>query len=75
MTNILIIKILFYNVVHTSSKISPLLRLLLKVSVWYICQKRIEKYYQRTNKFLLRSTTYQNTGWVKKNIFVIFALQ
>ena len=66
---------LFYNVVQTSSKISPLLRLLLKVSVWYICQKRIEKYYHRTIEFLLRSTTYQNTGSVKKNVLAIFVLQ
>ena len=36
---------MFYNVVQTSSEISPSLRLLLKVCVWYRCQNRIEKYY------------------------------
>ena len=45
---------LFYNVVQTSSKISPLLRLLLTVSVGYICQKRIEKYHHRTIKFFIK---------------------
>ena len=49
----------FINVVQTSSDVSPSLRLLLKVWFWYRCQNRIEKY-------------YLNTGWEKKNVFVIF---
>ena len=36
---------MFYNVVQTWSEISPSLRLLLKVCVWYKCQNRIENYY------------------------------
>ena len=49
----------FINVVQTSSDVPPSLRLLPKVWFWYRCQNRIEKY-------------YLNTGWEKKNVFVIF---
>ena len=50
---------------------------MLKACTSYICQNRIEKYYHndRAINFLSRSTTYQNTGWEKKNAFVIFVLQ
>ena len=50
------IKKLFYNVVQTSSEISPQLRLLLKVFVSYRCQHRIKNYYQHDGEPL---TFYQ----------------
>ena len=62
-------KKLFYNVVQTSSEISES-EILLKVCVWYRCQNGTEKLspWSRTIKFLSKSTTYQNTGWEKKNV-------
>ena len=121
----IIIKKLFYNVVRSNIKwdviISPPLRLLLNVWLWYRCQNRIQKYISMM-ELLSKCTTYQNThrksaiekmasnqksishtnssictffcisvfipswflkmcyiskrtGWEKKNVFVIIALQ
>ena len=68
---------MFYNVVQTS--FSPSLRILLKVWVLCRCQNRIEKYYHHDGEqwtiFFLSKSTYQKTGWEKKNVFIIFVLQ
>ena len=53
---------MFYNVVQTSSEISPSLRLLLKVCAWYRCQNRIEKYYHHDGEQL---TFYQRVPHIK----------
>ena len=45
-------KMLLYDVVQTSTEISPSLRLLLQMCVWYKCQNRIEKYYDHDGEQL-----------------------
>ena len=53
---------MFYNVVQTSNDVSPSLRLLLKVCVWYRCQNRIKKYYHHDGEQL---TFYQTVLHIK----------
>ena len=56
---------MFYNVVQTSSEISPSLRLLLKVCVWCRCQNRVEKYYHHDGEQL---TFYQKVLHIKTRL-------
>ena len=55
---------MFYNVVQTSSEISPSLGLLLKVCDWYRCQSRIEKYHHDEEQL----TFYQKLLHIKTQV-------